>query len=508
MYEKKDNLGPPTISQINRITTKFKNLTYVKNGQVKDETIINKMGLEFLEKRDKLKTDNIYIFQSYIKQAIYTEKLYHDKECTEPVNESEAKDLDIVLNSYLKVNFSPNSVNYFESFKIDGVIKNLIEDESTMEEENIDKLMELEFLKNFQIDNRVLYLENSLYEKAIRKTEIEIPWFSNKNQKYSMVEGQLYEDKPLYISNEYGCIENGITNFIVTDTELIQCNDIDNVKSITSENEVYISLGLYNQLFFESNKFEYFIDKKLSGKYEIKNIPNNIGEKISIKLIENKFRDYDIVFDNLIIKGIILNESSSSGYKIIVNDKIYEKMYEFVEVPKLYISKSSINDLRSFVKYANEINIKPYYVCSDNIDEYEMFINDWQYTFSIIFVPLIIASAFIECSFISRFIRKKKKETGIFKSIGISNDNISKIYIGYVTVCTAILIIVAIISFNFSLMCINNLLIKEWYSLVKVLYYKWWYTIIIICFILIINLVSTLIILRKFKNMKAIQLIK
>lgn len=508
MYEKEYNLGPPTISQINRITTKFKNLTYMKNGKVKDETIISKMGLKFLKKCDRLKTDNIYIFESYIKQAIYSEILYHDKMCTKLVSESEAENLDVVLNSYLKVNFFPNSIDHFESFKIDGVIENLIDDKITYSEENTDKLLEQEFLENFQIDNCVLYLENSLYDKAIRKTEIGISAYNNGDQIYSTVNEQLYEGNVLYISNEYDCIENEITNFIVTDTKLIECKDINDVKNTIGENEVYISLELYNKLFFENKRFEYFINKKLSGKYEIKNFPNNIGDTISIELIENKFRDYDLVFDNLVIKGIILNESSLLKYQVIVNDKIYGEMYDFIQVPKLYISKSSIDDLRSFVEYADKINMKPYYVCSDNIDEHELFIYDWQYTFSIIFILLTIAFVFIECGFISRFIRKKKKETGIFKSIGISNDNISKIYMWYVAVCTAILIIVTIISSNFSLMYVNNLLIAEGYSLAKVLYYKWWYTIMIISFNIIINFTLSFIILHKFKNKRAIKLIK
>ena len=226
-------------------------------------------------------------------------------------------------------------------------------------------------------------------------------------------------------------------------------------------------------------------------------------------IIDYYFNDYSLNYDELIIKGVILDEYGSNvdGAILISNTK-FNEISELISKPNIYINKSSINDINSFVKGCAKFTVRPNYMCSEGIDTFEENIKMLKLVFSILSAMLLTISFLVMYSFANRLIRKKTKEFGILKAIGMCNKDIVNIFNILIYMITIILLLLILPLSNLAIFSINNIVVSEMYAGLTIIYYKWWYSLIIIAFIFSVMSFASLIVLSKLSKMKAISLIR
>ena len=497
-------------AQVDQIKKNNNNLHYIEDGVIKDSESLLKFGFELYDNYNEISCEGIYIFEYKIKEAIQNGRLFYDNVGSKIVEKTEVTGYFNLVNTYLC--FEKYGIKTF--VKIDGIVKDLVDPKKHSVFENKEEQAKHYYYQAFQERINVFYLDDSLYEREIFKDEDlhlhssfidgPIKIFINNNE--------LENSDIIFSDVMYGNFASQIGDIILTNNELItdfKSNSVDDLFKVEQENEVYISLSLYNLIFDEYSSFDYYIDKVGFRKYQIKNYPTHIGESISLDILDYYFSDYNLNFDNLTIKGIILDEygSNYSGGILISSNK-YCDIYELASTPNIYINKNSIGNIESFVKYCAELTVCPNYICSEAIDTFEENIKMVKLVFSILSGMLFIISFLVIYSLANRLIRKRTKEFGILKAIGLCNKDIVKIF-NMLIYIISIMLLVSILPLSYlSIYLINNIVVSEMYSGLTIIFYKWWYTLIIVFFISNTIILATLAVLSKFSKMKAIKLIR
>ncbi len=302
----------------------------------------------------------------------------------------------------------------------------------------------------------------------------------------------------------------------MTDSELIADKNFsqkDDYFTVLNKNEVYISLSLYNIIFDESSGGDYYLNA-LGGynEYEVKNYPRHVGEKISMKIIDNFLPEFKLNFDELILKGIILDSSLSvdrmQGQMLLSNEN-YGEIFDFNEKPFLLVKKDSIKSISKFVKTLNEYSIRPTYLGSRELSDYEFnVISSVSDLFSLLNAALIIVSLLLTYNFINRQIKRKMREFGVLKAIGMRNKDVAKIFYLLISIICLSLIVTVIPLSIIATTVINGLAVAEIYSNLTVFFFKWWYAFTFIGFIAGVIFISSFFTISKFKKKKAIELIR
>lgn len=497
-------------AQVEQIKNNNPNMKYIQDGIITGSQDLLDFGLELYANYNEISYEGIYIFEYKIKEAVQNGRLYYDnagREIVENQNELQYSNLN---NTYLLV----DHYGIKEFIKIDGIVKNLVDPKKhSLFESKEAEAMHL-YYYSFQERISTFYLKEGIYANKyynpdylqVHSSFIDGPFEMKINNE------EIENVNVLFAEVMYGNFQSQSGDIIITDNQLItdfNAEKQDDLFNVNNENEIYISLSLYNLIFNEYSDFNYYIEKTGFRKYQIKNIPSHIGEKISLDIIDYYFNDYSLNYDELIIKGVILDEYGSNvdGAILISNTK-FNEISELISKPNIYINKSSINDINSFVKECAKFTVRPNYMCSEGIDTFEENIKMLKLVFSILSAMLLTISFLVMYSFANRLIRKKTKEFGILKAIGMCNKDIVNIFNILIYMITIILLLLILPLSNLAIFSINNIVVSEMYAGLTIIYYKWWYSLIIIAFIFSVMSFASLIVLSKLSKMKAISLIR
>lgn len=398
--------------------------------------------------------------------------------------------------------------------RVDGIVKNIVDLKKHSFFESNEEKAKHYYYNVFQERINVFYLKESIYAKLFSINDYVSAYTSFTDGPFEILLNNVRIEnyEILFSETLYGNFKFQIGDLILTEDNLITDfnEDANNeLFSFVNNNEIYISLALYNLIFNEYSNFDYYIEKVGFKKYRIKNIPKHIGESISLNIIDYYFDSYNLNYDELIIKGIIFDEYSFGyGGGIIISNSKYEEINRFVSKPNIYMLKSSIENIESFVKECMKLTIRTNYICSNEIDTFEENVKMLKLIFLILSIILLVISFVVLYSMVNRMIRKSKKEFGILKAIGISNQDIIISFKMLIYVIMIILMIFIVPLSSILIYLINNIIVQEIYLGLTIIYYKWWYCLVTAFFIFVIMMISSKLILSKFSKMKAIDLIK
>ena len=509
-YSYEDTLAR-TISyaQADQIKNDNPEMVYIQDGIISSSNDLFNFGLELYDNYNEISNDGIYVFEYIIKQAIQNGKLYYDNFGVQFVENTDEIKYDLLTNTFLL--YEKYGIKKY--VKIDGIVKNLTDPRDTIPFISNEETAKHYYYLSFQRNISTFYKKGSIYDKEIYKEDYMQVYSSyiDGPKCVSLNDVQL-ENKYIYFSDVmHGNFQATIGDLILTDNALINNFNADSDEElfkVQNENEIYISLSLYNQIFNEYSEFDYYVNKIGFRKYEINNYPKHIGEKISFEMLDYYFKDYSLNYSELVIKGIILDENSQYYCGAIISSDKYNEIYNFSSKPNIYVKKESITNISAFVNNCQKVKVRPNYICSDEIDNFENNVQSLKFIFSVLSFIFTIVAFLVMYSFINRLIKKKTKEVGILKAIGMCNKDIVNIFYVLVLIISLFLIIVTIPLSIISITLINNIVVSNVYQGLTIIFYKWWYSVVTVLFIFIVIILSSTLIISKFRKLKAIELIK
>ncbi len=518
-----DEYGQPLNStpQIDRVLDLVEEVEYIKNGEISSSKDLIDFGLELYGGYNELSEDGIYVYDFLVKKAIEKELLFYDKEGTLPVEKSDVIDYSLLTNVYIHPQIETVASSFVDKstlLKVDGIVKKLADPNPHQVFENEDEEKRMKYLVGIQNAVSIFYLKGGLFDSlnismlAYSDHSTEISSYARSN---SGTTGVYFGDYGL--ENFNITFASQLSRFLIlTDSELIADKNFsqkDDYFTVSNKNEVYISLSLYNIIFDESSGGDYYLNA-LGGynEYEVKNYPRHVGEKISMKIIDNFLPEFKLNFDELILKGIILDSSLSvdrmQGQMLLSNEN-YGEIFDFNEKPFILVKKDSIKSISKFVKTLNEYSIRPTYLGSRELSDYEFnVISSVSDLFSLLNAALIIVSILLTYNFINRQIKRKMREFGVLKAIGMRNKDVAKIFYLLISIICLSLIVTVIPLSIIATTVINGLAAAEIYSNLTVFFFKWWYAFTFIGFIAGVIFISSFFTISKFKKKKAIELIR
>lgn len=516
-------------SQMNELIKKHPDLVYTQNNYVHSSKDLIKMGYEFYPGYQELTKEGIYISDKELKYSfdsitdINNCTIFWDSEGKNIVELESEIDFTKLVGTYYKYPVAYES-RVYKYFRIDGIFKSLSGDYAKTIPTDLSSLEQdtLSYYNNIQKD--LYYQRDGDFANSciyVRDTIDVVDNFTIKfNDKKTDYLGMNYR-------GGYGRLK--ICNKVTGDRH---CNLILNADSyvylensfsgeennfkVENENEIYLSLYLYNQVFKEFNSQQYYVkNDSYHYTFEVIHYPKHIGEELSFELIDNFFPDYRFKKEKLVFKGLLFstfNDStiplSSQEHLILMSDSNYKKYIELTDDITISIKKDSISSLRKLIKDCNKLDIDVEYVQSNYIDDFETAFETTMSIFGILFVLLSIMTFFMNYGFVKRTIKRRSKEIGILRSIGVKKGDILKIYLYQVLVIAILLIIVTIPCSYFSIWGINKLLVYNYDTSLYLLFYKWWYIPMTILCILGISYLSASFTLIPLGKRRAIDIIK
>ena len=254
------------------------------------------------------------------------------------------------------------------------------------------------------------------------------------------------------------------------------------------DNEIYISLSIYNEIFGEKHSLEYYIGY---SREKVINSPTYINEIINIEFSENK-KDgspgKSIQLNNLVIKGIIIDDVSNDS--ILVSPSVKAKISDFMIDQSMVIKTSSVDNQYKFLKsiykkyglYANYCYTTKLKLLNDNLDTARLI-------FKVLMPITIILIVLINTIVISQIVKAKDKENGILRAIGIKKNSILNIYLIQSIIMIIISFILSLVISQIFLHLTNNSFIGEYSKTFTIILFRWQYGVIIIAITVLANLI-------------------
>ena len=254
------------------------------------------------------------------------------------------------------------------------------------------------------------------------------------------------------------------------------------------DNEIYISLSIYNEIFGEKHSLEYYIGY---SREKVINSPTYINEIINIEFSENK-KDgspgKSIQLNNLVIKGIIIDDVSNDS--ILVSPSVKAKISDFMIDQSMVIKTSSVDNQYKFLKsiykkyglYANYCYTTKLKLLNDNLDTARLI-------FKVLMPITIILIVLINTIVISQIVKAKDKENGILRAIGVKKSSILNIYLVQNIIMIFISFIMSLLISVAFIYLMNNKVVNDYSKTIKIIIFRWQYGVVMVLLTIIVNLI-------------------
>ncbi len=449
-----------TVNNVKEITTKY-DIEYILNGEIETKDDLVRMGLELYDNCLPLTIDGVYILDSYLLSSQHSGLVFYDKDGFLEVPKEES--IENLVGSYISF--------YQTLVKVEGIIKSNNTNNLLSRPKGVE--YDISLYENTTV---IFYMKDSIYKKILSQ-QLDGFWSSESNFTVSINDFDLSDNYLLY-SSKFNW--TGMFN-----DEKIYLNDNDNQNLFNlNDNEVYVSLELYNKLFNELSPIEYYIGNDYFEGNLIRK-PTHIGETVDLTFIFDDGGKSTI--ENLIIKGIMFE---TMNYELYVSNSLCEKFYDLTVNSKLMIKTSSVEDLYSFIKdVKNSYNVSIYYPYTSGINDLSVGITAGITICYVVFSITLIVIVLVTTMTVSYTVKSKNKENGILRSIGISTRDIKKIYLWQLFLMILIPFVLSVIGSYFGVRMLNYLMVVDYTLNLHILFFKLWYIPIMLIFIVLITFI-------------------
>ncbi len=497
-------------SQLSEIQKQYPDLIAIKNNTINSAQDILNYGMVLYPHYEEITNESIYMSEFAISKALYDEDVFYDSEGKQPVSFTSDIQYDELVGTYFREEYG---LDNFQFYRISGIYQCIegYQDEDKFSQFSLENDI---FQYYHHVQSDIYYPQNGKYYKDVHQRSGGFfdngePFILNMNHHSDL---NNY-NKSVWIASSVNWFTTNTYQYILTDQELIFVENGEKFV-VQNDNEIYLTLPLYNLAFHENRTMDYFVRRDWNMRDPIvEHYSAHINEEISIEMIDQYLENYRFQKDKLIFKGILfdenrLNEPEHLRCQMIVSEANYFEMLEITSPKKFQVKTDSIFNMRQFVKDAEELGIKIYYPYTRYINEFEYNMGMTQFVFTCLFILLTILTLLQQYYFMKRIIKHTNKEIGILRSIGIRKKDILKIYLLQILWITSIIVIVTLVSSYIAIQQINITLVQEYSTDVYLLFYKWWYLPFTILLIGGISLLSSSFTLFQVMKRRTIDIIR
>ncbi len=285
-------------------------------------------------------------------------------------------------------------------------------------------------------------------------------------------------------------------------------NDVEHIinqsEIVPMENEIYLSLNVYNSIFNEKSDIIYYLGEQYFNG-DLLRSPVHINETINLQIIENNELNAKLELNNLVIKGIIVGVQDS----IVISKEIKKRIDDFTINNSILIKTSSVDDQYAFLKFIyNKYGYFANYYYTERLNSFEDNLSVARFISNIFVVLMILLIVLINTIIISQIVKSKEKENGILRAIGIKKQSILNVYllqsIFIIVMSFIISLIVGIVFINAT----NNVLVGKYSSTISLLVFRYQYAMIILLVIVLVNFLISYVSLHKAISRNPIDVIR
>lgn len=368
--------------------------------------------------------------------------------------------------------------------------------------------------------DEIVNYTNLFYSKKIRNTNHISPSSYGISE---LEESFIVNNKKIYM-DYYSCYTEADDDQIIIDIDgTIKHPKSNELLFNDEEDEIYISLSMYNKLFNCYYLPNYFVDSEyINGEtiFTLKRQPEHLGETISIEF-DNSFRKITNRI-NLKIKGIVLDKTLNDDYdkEIYAHRKIEKQIDKFTCTFSAWIKTNSVKNLSSFLntlyhKHRVEVESPVSHNTSlgYKLIDFENSLSQIQLISFLLCILITIIIILLTGVLISGHVVSRKKEIGILKAMGTRNRDIYKIYIFEILFISLPICILALTISPILINYINNnlglgYLAEKYTKYFRFIYYKWTNIPFTILSIFVVNVLGTFLPLIKINHLNVIKAIK
>lgn len=277
------------------------------------------------------------------------------------------------------------------------------------------------FLDNYYF-NSIYCTENYLkqmVDKIILSGGSKIEIYNGKN---------TIKPNELNISNT----EAEVHNILTSQTTLQSLEQMD-----LSENEIVISMDLYNFLFTDQLSFNDYVEEDIAtAKFNVIKYPDNLG--IKIKLNVTDIKTSEVFFNNreFIITGVIMDPNpggeTTQEYIIHADKTVFKDIGKLAlrnDRTLVKLNGDEDETLELLNNLRDKYNIVTDFEYSQPIYDNEQTQRNLGYTFLVFGIIMAILTILIMISLISFSIVRQTKEIGILRAMGAKIKDVMRIYL-------------------------------------------------------------------------------
>lgn len=473
---------------------------YIKNSQITSTNHLISMGYELYDSYTDIDDQSIIVSDIYLRSMVHHGRLFTD---TKNLVEVKKNELDIA-----------NSNNYYvllddgNTFcRIAGVYKTL-----AYQTDLITDIYSEEYDSVFsnETDKNVFYPKDGIYHQSLRR----LHYFNVGREEKKYQFNVNIQNRIINIENKSILTDDNIGGYdVINDNTFIQRSENN---KLIEENQIYLSLDLYNYIFQEESTIFYY----LGDEYHLKDAyynedlqvftrdllrqPTRIGKTITIEISQNDGSD-SLQIKDLIVAGIIVNDDEI----MVISTKNRNNINDFTINNDIIIKTSSVDELLSFFKYLHDDNnLYPSYMYTRVINNFEEDVKLAQLICGVIVLVMGIVIILIINTFTGKIIKAREKEYGILRSIGVRIQDISKIYILQIII---IIVLSLLLSSGLSLIIVNitnNLIIGDYSKTLQLLNYRGVYVLLILLINLVLNIATGIIAIYPTLHKKPYEIIR
>lgn len=285
-------------------------------------------------------------------------------------------------------------------------------------------------------------------------------------------------------------------------------NDVEHIKNqselITIENDIYLSLNVYNSIFNEKSDIIYYLGEQyFSG--DLLRTPVHINEIVNLQIIENNELKAKLELNNLVIKGIIVGEQNL----IVTSNEIKKKIDDFTINNSILIKTSSVDNQYALLKSIyNKYGYFANYYYTERLNSFEDNLSFAIFISNILVFLMILLIVLINTIIISQIVKSKEKENGILRAMGIKKKSILNVYLLQCIFIIVISFIISLIIGNVFINVTNNGLVGEYSSSISLLVFRYQYAMITLFVTILVNFSMCYVSLYKAINKNPIDVIR
>ena len=250
-------------------------------------------------------------------------------------------------------------------------------------------------------------------------------------------------------------------------------------------------------------------DENKNTKVEVLKNFDKMGENITLYL-EKKSNEESYYIGEFKIKGVICYDDDIHMKEYItLNEEMFYKYVYIEENPYVVINLKSVGNLKKFLtKYHNEYEGEFKTPIDTVVKDFENGLYNLKVIITLVSIAMAVILVLLVGTLLSGKVIERQKVIGIFKSLGASNLDITKIYFYEVLLMAIPVMVVSIIISYFTIKGIDYFLINQMVESISFFKYKLLGIPLIIAITLILIFVSILLPLRRIEKISVIEVIR